>query len=663
VLLSVVLAPGGNSPHAAGPLPGALVVEAVPAGSPAAKAGIRPGDRLVSYDGKPLLSPLALLVLEDNTFKKAVTLRSQRGDETLTLTVPTRDLGWEVRPDLSPRVLTLYEEGRAAMLAGHPDETAARWKATAEAALAGPEGTPAPAHAAWLYFRAAEVQRATFHHWSEAREELLTARRLLQSGGDAASQAFILGELGRTEAALGNFAQAQEWRERALEVMRLAGNDWSAAGVLHDLGWVSLTRGHPAEAREYYRRALEIRQRWATLNDALSEHVATTLLGLANVALSQGDLDSAEDGYRRVLAIRERLWPNSPSAGVLANLGQVKAERGQLQEARNLEERALAIYERSAAKWAYEIANCLNTLGVIAWKQADFSRARACFERALQVFERDEPNSLAIADSWHGIGLTARAEGDLQGARDGFGRALALREQEAPDAADTALELTSLGSLAVEQGRPREALPLFERAVRIIENQRRQVPSTEVRALLVGLYLVRTWRCWRPRWPSTTPQPPSRPWNGPVLAVSWKCSRSVPSISRRTRPGSCSTGSRPSRTVVRRPTRSRGIWIRRRTSPASPCCARRSRASRWSSAAWPRNCGVSLPGMRRSSILSRSLPAGRTRPWIPGPCCSLTGWAGIRRTSLPQPEPSCRFTPSTSRSGSCVNGLAIACAC
>ncbi len=78
-----------------------LVIEKIVADSAAAKAGVKIGDRLLTYDNKRLSSPAALQAAEENTFgKREVILRIRRGQEVLTPTVPPGKLGIEARPEL-----------------------------------------------------------------------------------------------------------------------------------------------------------------------------------------------------------------------------------------------------------------------------------------------------------------------------------------------------------------------------------------------------------------------------------------------------------------------------------------------------------------------------------------------------------------------------------
>src|SRR5262249_9792824 len=127
----VTLAKGAETPP---DLPG-LVIEVVVSDSPAAKAGLKVGDRLLLYDGRPLPSPAARQAAQENTFdKKEVALRVQRGSKTLTLAVPPGRLEIEVRPVISPAALQLYQEGKVSLQAKKTEEAILKWTAAARAA-------------------------------------------------------------------------------------------------------------------------------------------------------------------------------------------------------------------------------------------------------------------------------------------------------------------------------------------------------------------------------------------------------------------------------------------------------------------------------------------------------------------------------------------------
>src|SRR5262245_37383052 len=159
LLMPMALVNGMQAPQN---LPG-LVVEEVSANSLAAKAGLKVGDRILTYDEKALASPATLQAAVDNTIgKKEVVLEVRRAEQRLTLTVPLGLLGINVRPELSPTALQLYEEGRAAMQAQRVKEAIDRWEGAAKAA--GEMGDQMAA--AWLRKRVGEAYEGQ-KQWKE----------------------------------------------------------------------------------------------------------------------------------------------------------------------------------------------------------------------------------------------------------------------------------------------------------------------------------------------------------------------------------------------------------------------------------------------------------------------------------------------------------------
>ena len=161
----------------------AIVVEEVAANSVAARAGFAIGDRVLTYDARPVPSPAALQAGEENVFKTEIAVQVQRGNETLALAVPRGRLGLEVRPTMSREALTLYEDGRTAQQAKQVDDAVARWMAAAQAARAAGEMTSA----AWLYGRIGSVHESA-RKWKEANAVYLAAWDMLQHGTDVAAQ-------------------------------------------------------------------------------------------------------------------------------------------------------------------------------------------------------------------------------------------------------------------------------------------------------------------------------------------------------------------------------------------------------------------------------------------------------------------------------------------
>jgi tetratricopeptide (TPR) repeat protein len=164
-----------------------LIVEEAPTDSPAAKAGLKVGDRILTYDEKALSSPPALRSVEENTFgKKEVTLVIRRAEQTLTLAVIPGSLGIRARPELPSAVLQLYEEGKAALQAKKVEEAIGRWNAAAKAAQEAGEQTAA----AWLHGRIGETYEGQ-RQWQAAIEAHTAAWEILKQGGDESTTVFM----------------------------------------------------------------------------------------------------------------------------------------------------------------------------------------------------------------------------------------------------------------------------------------------------------------------------------------------------------------------------------------------------------------------------------------------------------------------------------------
>ena len=499
--------------------PPALIVEAVVTDSAAAKIGLAVGDRLLSYDARPLPSPAALQALEENTFDSPrVALQLRRGSEALTLTAPRGALGAAVRPTLAAETLALYEEGRRARTAPQTETAIARWSAAA--GLARDDGDDRAA--AWLFNLVGEAHQRE-RRWSEAFSAHQAAWALLEQSGDPSARSRTLTALGRCRENLNDLPGALQWYERALEVDTAAGYDAWMAADFTSLGLVAHTRGDLEAGQHYHERALAIRERITP--DSLA--VADSLNSLGNSHFRRGDLSAAENFYSRALAIRERLAPNSLAvAGSFNNLGNIANNRADLAAAHDFYRRAVAIQEREApeslnvsislanlgnlarVRGDFEtaeqylkrglairerlvpgsllLASSLNNLGLVAWARKEFAASHAFHTRALAIRERLAPDSLIVSESLDSLGDIARALGDPGASRGYYDRALAIQQRLSPSSLKLAETLDKLGALALDDQRFSDALVLFSRAIDIVEAQRSRIGSTESRALLLA---------------------------------------------------------------------------------------------------------------------------------------------------------------------------------
>jgi CHAT domain-containing protein/Tfp pilus assembly protein PilF len=461
-------------------MPG-LVVEEVGADSLAAKAGLKVGDRILSYDGKALPSPAALQAAQQNTFgKREIVVRVRRGEETMALTIAIGGLGVQVHTELPPAALKLYQEGKAALQAQKSKEAIISWEEAAKVArLAGDKAT-----AAWLYGRIGDLYESK-RQWKEASASHLAAWEILKQSDDASAQSRSLTALGRCSRSLNDFSSAEKWFDQAKQTDLATNNGMWVAGDLNNLGSVAYSRGDLQAAQGYYSQALEITERLAP--DSLN--LATALNNLGSISASRGDLQAAQDYHSRALEIRERLAPDSLSvASSLNNLGSVASN---LQAAQDYYSRALIIFERLAPD-SLDVALSLSNLGSIYTSRGDLQAAQDYHSRALEIRHRLAPDSLNVATSLNNLGIVALYRGDLQAAQDYHSRALGIRQRLAPDSLSVAGSLNGLGNVATSRGDLQAAQGYYGRALEI---RKRLAPdSLSVASSLNNLGIVALYR-------------------------------------------------------------------------------------------------------------------------------------------------------------------------
>lgn len=428
--------------------PPAIVVEEILPDSAAARAGLHVGDRVLSYDGKPLLSPATLQAAEENTFgKQEVVLRVQRGAETpMMLIAPPGKLGIQVRPELPPAALKLYQEGS--------------WTTAAKAAQEAGD----TAAAAWLYGRVGEIHEGQ-QRWKEASAAHAEAWGLLNRSSDREAQSRTLFALGRCSQNLNDFTAAQQWYEQAAQSATASGNEMWLARATGNLGEVAFSRGDLTRAQDYAARALRIREKLSP--DSLE--VAASLNSLGAVAYRRGDFPVAQDYYIRALSIRERLSPDSLDVAVsLSNLGNLARDRGELPAALDYHTRALAIRERLAPD-SQDVAASFNSLGSVLSTRDDLDGAQDYYNRALKIQERFAPISGLMGGILNSLAIVAVGRGNLVEAQDYHTRALAIRERLAPDSIEVAQSLNNLGLVAWTRGDLVAAQNYHSRALAIKE--------------------------------------------------------------------------------------------------------------------------------------------------------------------------------------------------
>ena len=108
---------------------------------------------------------------------------------------------------------------------------------------------------------------------------------------------------------------------------------------------------------------------------------------LATVLRDQGDLKQAKEYHEHALAIRQQtLGPQNPDVPIsYNNLGNVLGDQGDLKQAKEYHERALAIRQQTLGPQHPDVATSYNNLAIVLRDQGNLKQAKKYHERALTI--------------------------------------------------------------------------------------------------------------------------------------------------------------------------------------------------------------------------------------------------------------------------------------
>lgn len=492
VLAWVAIAPHGVATQDQAAAPRGIVVEEVATGFAGEKAGIRPGDLLLSWvraaaaPANPVEargdigSPFDFADTElEQAPRGVLQLIGMRGGERYSLVVPPGRWAITVRPQFPPLTVGKYQRAKALIADGDTDEGVAVWREMAAHA----ENAGDWELAAWLFFRVGETL-ANARRWDEAQAGYAAAVAAV-NGREATLLTTIRHAQGGAYERQNNLPQAEAAYREALRIGEKSSLDTlRTAATLTRLGSVALARSDFPRAEELYQRALAIRERLAPASLA----VASSLNSVGIVARNRRDLATAEGFFRRASALGEQLAPDSFEVAVtLNNLALIARSRGELAVAEDLHRRSLALHEK-LDPGGIDVAGSLTNLGTVARNRGDLAAAEEFHRRSLAILEKVAPGSLDVAGSLNNLGGVAAMRGDLVAAEDFFRRSLAIKEQLAAESLDVALTINNLGLVLFERGDLSASETFFRRSLAIRETL--APGSVDVAANLNDLGLV-----------------------------------------------------------------------------------------------------------------------------------------------------------------------------
>ena len=266
--------------------------------------------------------------------------------------------------------------------------------------------------------------------------------------------------------------EAQRRLAKALAIAnRLAPDSDVAESCYTELGKVARLRGDFASAEVSQRRALDL----ALARDPNGIAAAGVWNSLGVLRKQRGDLAGGEDAYERAAALYEKAAPGSTNvAGVTANLGNVALERGDFALAEERHRRALAIREKLAPE-SRDVAASLSDLARVMALEGRPEEAKVLAQRAADLARKLAPGSLAEASALQRLAEVEGGQGAWPAAEEHLRAALAIGAKLAPRGLPTAAIRRMLAEALLAEGRPADALPLARESVDV---NRRVAPGT-----------------------------------------------------------------------------------------------------------------------------------------------------------------------------------------
>jgi CHAT domain-containing protein len=503
-----------------------IIVESVDEPSATARAGILPGDRLVSWErpaappGSPELADGAFRTpfdLDEVVLEQAprgpVRIELVRDGETLHVEVPVGEWRLAVRPVLEEPLLSAYLKAVEALDSEDPSAGLDALRVLAEDQSEAGNAELA----AWLHARRAQYHKRSYageacvpaaeaareaaatitdpvtryhlrdllitcldyaNRLDETREMLLAAQR---EHGDQADNSLAAARelelLSTMEWLAENLAEAQRIDEQVLAIQeRLAPRGVQTAVVLRNLGYLHAMVGRVAISEPYFQRSYDIIAEVAPE----SQQMMATIAALSYLAAKRGNPEQQIEYLQRAQAFCERSGCDPEDVAInYSHLSSAHEKLGDLKEAERLELLALEIRQVEEPD-SQAVATSLGALGNIRFRMGKLEGAREMMEQALAMQSRATgERSLSVTAIHRDLGDLSRDQGDPAAARRHYEIALSILQEFAPGTIAEAAAQYRLGLLAREEERLEDALRFFLGAVESLESQTRNLGGSQ----------------------------------------------------------------------------------------------------------------------------------------------------------------------------------------
>ena len=470
-VLSVLLMPSLFALFPAQPVDDGVEVTSVLSDSPAARAGVRPGDRIVAFDGIQTRSPLELRISANKPAKLGEhILKLIRGKEIKTTSIKTSDfdelelvfdqLGIEVVPFMAPATCALYTSG---LEADEQRETINKWLQAVESA----KQTGNVIGASWLYRRIGD----SFKGVRDGRQAAIYYSRSSETldGSDYHADRFFMREQ------LGNLAVNRRQYGEAYKLYLVCFSECQDQGFVRAMVRLQLKLGRNAKrtsdfstARSHFQNALERSER----EPGMSRRVAETLKELGLLEHDVGRFRLALGYIEREVKIR--LTSEGETADVIncyARAGNAHQALGDLDETEKFRRLQLDS-AKQVAPGTLEVANALvNLASTAGGLRGDRRLARSYLLQALEICEQVAPKSLDSAYILNNLGAMAHQSGEMDAAYYHLTQAAALLDNLDTDQYGAAVVRLNLSSIDLIRGDVAAAEENLQRYLSFVEQR------------------------------------------------------------------------------------------------------------------------------------------------------------------------------------------------
>ncbi|MFN8446896.1 MAG: tetratricopeptide repeat protein [Caldilineaceae bacterium] len=225
------------------------------------------------------------------------------------------------------------------------------------------------------------------------------------------------------------------------------------------------TRGYSQEGQRWLEQVISLREGENTLRARIFNRMRT-------FAWQRGDLEAARQYQEKALAIQERIDDQVGISRLLQNLAIIAGMQGNYATTAQLLNRCLVVERTLNNPNAIKVV--IQNLAIATERLGDTERAEALFRESLQI-RSEQKDQVGMAHVLNGLANLLRKQGRLREASAALRQSLEIR-RTIGNQREIALSLTFVAQLAVAKEQATAALRLYAVAQRI--NQENKINST-----------------------------------------------------------------------------------------------------------------------------------------------------------------------------------------